>query len=100
MKLPPVTPRGVFRELANQPSVGLRIARWWIIVGALVAVFASAMAIAHFVYDVHVQNNDTGAPATSGEVIAITSVLAGGGLLFVVVGIFLRRWLLDRQNGS
>jgi hypothetical protein len=100
MKLPPVTPRGVLRELANQPTVGSSIARWWIIVGALVAVFASAMAIAHFVYDVPIQNNDTGMPATSGEVIAITSLLAGGGSLFVVMGILLRRWLLGRRNGS
>ncbi|WP_156455518.1 hypothetical protein [Sphingomonas sp. CCH5-D11] len=100
MRMPPTTPRGVLRELASQPITGLRIARWWIIIGTLVALFGCAMAVAHFVYDVPIQNENTGIPATGGEVVAITSLLSGGGLFFVVAGIALRRWLLNRLNGS
>ncbi|BAK67002.1 hypothetical protein SLG_23270 [Sphingobium sp. SYK-6] len=58
------------------------------------------MAVAHFAYDVPIQNENTGIPATDGEVVAITSLLGGGGLFFVVAGIALRRWLLNRTNGS
>ena len=100
MQMPPVTPSGVLRKLSEQPSFGLRIARGWILVGALVAVFGSAMTVAHFVYGVPVQDKNTGMPATDGEVLAITSMLGGGGVLFVVLGVALRRWVLRRPNGS
>ena len=98
MKMPPVTPRGVFRELANQPSTGLRIARWWIGVGSLVTVFACAFAIAHFLYDVPIQNENTGVPATAGEVVFISGILGSGGLFFVCAGIALRRWVISRTG--
>ncbi|MDB5700652.1 MAG: hypothetical protein JWL66_851 [Sphingomonadales bacterium] len=70
------------------------------LVGSLVAVSAIAMAIAHFGYDVPIQNNDTGRPATSAEVISIISLFVGGGLLFVILGFLLRRWSLSATNGS
>jgi len=98
--MPPVTPTGVLRKLSEEPSLGLRIARGWILGGALVAVFGSAMAVAYFVYDVPVTDKNTGMPASNGEVLAITSMLAGGGALFVVLGVALRRWVLKRPNGS
>jgi hypothetical protein len=98
MELPPVTPQGILRELARQPRFGMRVARGWIFVGSIVAVFACAMAIAHFGYEVPVQNNDTGRPATAGQVMAVTSLLAGGGGLFIAMGVALRRWLLSRSN--
>lgn len=98
MGMPPTTPRGVFRELANQPSTGLRIARWWIVIGTIVAVFGCAMAVAHFAYGVPVQNQNTGVPATAGDIITVTSLLGVGGLLSVCAGIALRRWLLNRKN--
>lgn len=98
--MPPVTPRGVLHELSKQPSVGLRIARTWMIIGSLLPLLAIAMAVAHFGYEVPIQNNNAGRPATSAEVIGITSLFAGGGLFFVIMGFTLRRWLLSRSNSS
>lgn len=98
MKMPPVTPKGVLRELSNQPSVTQRIARWWMVVGSLLAVFAIAIAVAHFGYGVPIQNNDTGQPATTGEIIGVTALFVGGGLLFAVSGFVLRRWSQSRSN--
>lgn len=98
MKMPPVTPKGVFRELSNQPSLTQRIARGWMIVGSLLTVFAIAMAVAHFGYGVPIQNNDTGKPATAGEIASVTALFIGGGLMFVVLGFILRRWSLSRRN--
>jgi hypothetical protein len=100
MQMPPVTLTGVLRMLSEQPTLGLRIARGWILVGALVAVLGSAMAVAHFVYGVPVQDKNTGMPATDGEVLAITSMLAGRGALFGVLGVALRSWVLRRPKGS
>jgi len=98
MKMPPVTPKDVFREVSNQPSVTQKIARGWMIVGSLLTMFAIATAVAHFGYGVPIQNNDTGKPATAGEVVSVTALFIGGGLLFVVLGFILRRWSLSRSN--
>ena len=99
MKRPPTTPREIFRELERQPNIGLRIARGWIILGSLLASFAVSMAIAHFGFDVPVENNDTGRPETSGEILFLTSLLTGGGLFFVVAGLALRRWSRRQFDG-
>lgn len=98
MSLPPITPKGVLRLLSNQPTVAQKIARGWMIVGSLLAVFATAMAVAHFGYEVPIQDNDKGRPATDGEVAGVTALFIGGGLFFVVSGFFLRRWSLSRSN--
>jgi hypothetical protein len=100
MKMPPTTPRGLFRELERQPNVAMRIARGWIIVGSLIALFAATMVIAHFGFDVPVQNNNSGRPATSGEILFVTLLLMGGGLFFVVAGFALRSWSRSRFDGS
>ncbi len=70
------------------------------IIGSLLTVFAIVMTIAHFGYGIPIQSNDTGKPATSVEVIGVTALFGGGGLLFVVLGFILRRWSLSRSNGS
>ena len=98
--MPPVTPRGVLRELAKQPSTGLRIARGWIIIGSLVAMFACMTAVVHFAYGVPIQNENTGIPETSGEVIGSTAIIACDGLFLACAGIARRRWLLNRSNVS
>lgn len=99
MKVPPVTPQGVFRELGKQPSLARRIARGWMSVGSLLAVFAIAMAVAHFAYGVPIQNNDTGKPATNGEIASVVALFVGIGSLFVVLGYALRRWSLSQPSG-
>ena len=92
MKLPPHTPAGVLRELSKKPDVRSRIARGWIIVGFLMMLFVGAMAVAHYVYGVPIQNNDTGKPETPAETLGGALFLGGGGMFFFVMGLLLRRW--------
>lgn len=79
-------------ELTNQPDLRRRIARGWMIVGSLVVVFISAMAVAHYVYGMPVHNNNTGELATPTEVLSALSVIGGGGALFLLAGFLLYRW--------
>jgi hypothetical protein len=96
MNTPPVKPRALF----TNPTVGLRIARTWMVAGSLIALLGLAMSVAHFGYGVAIENNDTGVPATSDEVLLTTALLGGGGLLFVVLGYFLRRKLLGQKRSG
>ena len=73
------------------------------IVGSLAILFAIVAAVAHFGYDVPIQNDDAGRPATSAEVIAITALFVSGGLVLTVFGFILRHWSLivvERQLAS
>jgi hypothetical protein len=92
VKLPPHTPAGVLRELSKKPDVRSRIACGWIIVGFLMMLFVGAMAVAHYVYGVPIQNNDTGKPETPAETFGGALFLGGGGMLFFTMGLLLRRW--------
>jgi len=92
VKLPPHTPAGVLRKLSKKPDVRSRIARGWIIVGFLMMLFVGAMAVAHYVYGVPIQNNDTGKPETPAETLGGALFLGGGGMFFFVMGLLLRRW--------
>ena len=98
--MPPTTPRELFSKLQRKPTIGMRIAGGWVLVGSLVALFAAVFVIAHFGFHVPVQNNDTGRPATSGEVLFVSLLLMGGGLFFVAAGLALRRWLRSQLDGS
>ncbi|WP_212611940.1 hypothetical protein [Sphingomonas baiyangensis] len=98
MKMPPVTPQGVLRELGKQPSLARRIARGWMAVGSLLALLAIAMAVAHFAYGVPIQNKDTGTAATDVEIASVVALFVGGGLLFVALGYALRRWSFSQSN--
>ena len=92
MRLPPHTPKQLREELAKQPSLRRRIARGWIIVGSLLVVFISAMAVAHYVYGMPIHNGNTGELSTPGNTLMTFLVIGVGGALFVVLGILLRRW--------
>lgn len=92
MKLPPHTARQVLRELGKKPDVRKKIARGWIIVGGLVVLFMSAMAVAHYAYGMPIQNRNTGANSTPVEALTGFLFIGGCGLLFLVMGILLHRW--------
>ena len=92
MHLPPHTPQQLLDGLAKQPSLRLRIARGWIIIGALMVVFISAMAVAHYVYGMPVHDRNTGESSTPANTLSIFMLLGGGGAFFLVMGILLHRW--------
>lgn len=79
-------------ELAKQPALRRRIARGWIIVGALLVVFIGVMAVAHYAYDVPVHDKNTKQLAKPDEILSGLLFIGGGGALFVVLGIVLYRW--------
>lgn len=92
MHLPPHTPQQLLDGLAKQPSLRLRIARGWIIIGTLMVVFVSAMAVAHYVYGMPVHDGNTGESSTPANTLSIFMLLGGGGAFFLVMGILLNRW--------
>ena len=92
MRLPPHTPRQLRDGLAAQPSLRRRIARGWIIVGGLVVVFISVMAVAHYVYGMPVHDRNTGEFSTPANTLLTFVLIGGGGALFLVMGILLHRW--------
>jgi hypothetical protein len=98
MKLPPHTPRQVLRELGDKPDMRKQIARGWIILGGLVALFMGAMAVSHYVYGMPIQNRDTGVNSTPAEALTMLLIIGGGGLLFVAMGILLHRWKPGSSN--
>lgn len=91
MHLPPHTPRQLLDGLAKQPGLRLRIARGWIIIGTLMVVFVSAMAVAHYVYGMPVHDRNTGESSTPANTLFIFMLLGGGGAFFLVMGILLNR---------
>jgi cytochrome bd-type quinol oxidase subunit 2 len=98
MKLPPHTPEQVLRELGARPNIRKRIARSWMIVGGLLALFMGAMAVAHYAYGMPIQNKNTGADSTPGEALTMFLMIGGGGLLFLVMGILLHGWKSRPSN--
>ncbi len=95
MRFPPLTPRQLREELAKQPSLRRRIARGWILIGSLMVLFVSAMAVAHYVYAMPIQDRDTGQLSTPADTLTMFALLGGGGMLFVVMGVLLNRWTPD-----
>lgn len=82
--MPPFTPRQLRGELGKQPNLRKRLARGWILLGALVAAFAGVMAIAHYLYGVPVHYRATGQPMAPALLLAIVLFMGGGGVLAVV----------------
>lgn len=95
MRLPPHTPQRLREELAKQPSLRRRIARGWMLVGSLIVIFVSAMAIAHYAYGASIQDQDTGQLATPAKTLITFLTIGGGGALFLLLGILLYRWNPD-----
>lgn len=92
MQLPPHTPRQLMDGLAKKPSLRLRIARGWIVIGALMIVFIGAMAVAHYVYGMPVHDRNTGESSTPLNTLVVFMLLGGGGGFFLVMGVLLHRW--------
>ena len=92
MRLPPHTPQQLRDELAKQPAMRRRIARWWIAVGSLVVVFIIAMAVAHYVYGMPMHDRNTGELSTPANTLMMFLLIGGGGVLSVGMGIVLYRW--------
>ena len=95
MRLPPHTPQQLLDELAKQPSLRRRIARGWILIGSLMVVFISVMAVAHYVYGMPVHNENTGQLSAPGNTLMIFLLIGGGGAFFVLMGTLLYRWNPD-----
>jgi len=92
MRIPPHTPQQLRDELAKQPSLRRRIARGWMLLGSLLVVFISALAIAHYAYGVPIQDRDTGQLSTPANTLMTFLMIGGGGVLFLLLGILLYRW--------
>jgi uncharacterized BrkB/YihY/UPF0761 family membrane protein len=95
MRLPPHTPQQLLEELARQPNVRRRIARGWILVGSLVVIFISAMAVAHYAYGMQVHDRNTGQLSTPENTLMTFLLIGGAGALFLLLGILLYRWNPD-----
>lgn len=91
MRLPPVTPEGVLKELRSKPDITRRIAFWWTILGIGVPLFAITFAVAHFFFGQPILNRDTGQYMTDGEILQFTAIFVVGGLFFVMGAGVLRR---------
>ena len=63
--------------------------------GSLLVVFISAMAIAHYGYEMPVHDENTGELSTPENTLLTLLVIGGGGALFAVLGILLYRWNPD-----
>lgn len=65
------------------------------LVGSLVVVFISALAIAHYAYGMPIQDRDTGQLSTPANTLMTFLMIGGGGALFLFLGILLYRWNPD-----
>ena len=92
MRLPPHALKKLRHGLAKEPDIRRRIARGWIIVGGLLVVFVTGMAVAHYVYGMPLQDRGTGELSTSANTLMTFVLIGGGGAFFLLMGILLRRW--------
>lgn len=66
-------------EFAKQPNLRVRLARGWMIVGSLLVVVISVMAVAHYVYGVPIHDKDTGQFPTPENTLTTFLIIGGGG---------------------
>ena len=95
MSLPPLVPEQLRMAAEEQPNTFRRIARWWIAIGSLGVLFICIMAVAHFAYDMPLEDRTTGQPSTTANTLMMFSFIGGGGLLFIFMGILLDRRMRD-----
>ena len=72
-----------------------RVAKGWMAGGFVIVVFVAAFAVAHFVYDMPVQDRDTGQLATPEKIEHVLIMIGGGGFFFALAGILL--WKVGRH---
>ncbi len=83
------------------PSFFRRLGRWWTAIGSLLFVFASGMAVGHYVYGVPMYDKNTGQISDPTTVAAILIMLGLGGLFIASLGILILRVLWSsNHNGS
>jgi len=87
-------PLGTLRK--QPPSFFYRLARGWAVVGSLLVVFATAMAIAHYGYGIPINDKNTGRAITPDLAALIFFALETGGLFFGVSGFLILRALRKR----
>jgi hypothetical protein len=61
------------------------------LLGSLLVVFISAMAIAHYAYGMPIEDRDTGQLSMPANTLTTLVMIGGGGALFLVLGILLYR---------
>ena len=91
-------PLGTVRR--QPPTFFYRLARGWAVVGSLMVVFATAMAVAHYAYDVPMYDKNTGRVIAPGLAALIFSALEIGGLFFAVDGFIALRALRSRSTND
>ncbi len=73
-------------------NVVRRIAKGWLVVGAIGLVLVIGAAVAHYCFGAPVHEGNTDRLATPGEVSMIFGVLTAGFGLFTAMGLALLRW--------